>query len=501
MSVKEPGPVRGFALLALALAPLACTTLPGAADAQADLVHLSPLGAPIVHAEPCETRGTVDAVLADAMPTIVSGELENGLRFVLVPRPDDPVVSLRVVYDVGARDEAPGRGGVAHLFEHMMFKGGGRVPDGGHFRAVRDVGGFTNATTDYDMTQYWENVPRAALARALFLEAERMRGLHLSRAHLDNQRAAIREEGLGLENLPYVDAAAAFGLALWAGTPYGHSPIGTPEELAAMTPAEAERFHRAWYGPANAVVVLVGGFDPARAERAIGEAFGPIPSRPRPPARATFALDETPRHTIAEDPLAPFPIVAVVWHAPGATRADAAAIAVLDDLLMGHPDARFDRAVVAPASLDAYPLTIAFRDVGLLSYVFVPRTFVPAGQLRARVEDEVARLLRDGPTAAETCRSVARELRERLAPLATAEGVAAALARAAVFQGDPHAFEGELRAIEAVDAASVSRVAEQVLGAPMHTLEIRPVGTMHWVKRVLEWLPDGVGASFEDGLL
>jgi hypothetical protein len=245
----------------------------------------------------CGDPVDLDAALLRAVPELESFSLENGLRVHLVPRPGDQTVSVRVAYDVGARDEAPGRGGVAHLFEHMMFKGSGRVPDGGHFRIVRDAGGRTNATTDYDSTQYWDTVPVAALERVLFAEADRMTSLRLSAANLDNQRAAIREEGLGLENMPYVRAATEFGLDLWAGTPYGHSPLGTPEELAATTPAQAAAFHARYYTPGNAVLVVAGGFDPARARDTVERRLAPG-CAPRWRGAATRALPRSGRRTM-----------------------------------------------------------------------------------------------------------------------------------------------------------------------------------------------------------
>lgn len=449
----------------------------------------------------CEPAPALAAQIARAIPELRTETLPNGLRVVLAPRAEDPSVSIRLAYDVGARDEAPDRGGVAHLFEHVMFKGSGQVPDGGHFRAIRDVGGVTNAATDYDTTQYWETVPSAALERALFLEADRMRGLQISSALLDNQRAAIREEGLSLENLPYVDAATDFGLTIWADTPYGHSPIGTPAELAALSPEEAQAFHATWYAPGNAVLVLSGGFDVAEARRFVARHFGPLPSRAAPPTRPAFVLRAEPVRTRAVDPLAPFPVVAFAWSHGGHAAPDVAAIAVLDDLFMGHPDARLSRRVADPLSIDAYPLSVSFRDTGLLNYVFVPRTFVSTRQIRSAVHEAVAALRAEGPTESEVCQSVRRLLRDRLAGLETSAGLAAALANAAVLHGDAATLAASLDDLARVDPARTRRASERLFAGPMHRLEIQPVGSMRWVKRLLEWLPDSVGASLEGRLL
>jgi predicted Zn-dependent peptidase len=456
--------------------------------------------ASVTRADECPTLD-VDAVMERVAPRIDSYRLANGLRVHLVPRPDDRTVSVRVAYDVGARDEPPERSGMAHLFEHVMFKGSRHVPDGGHFRIVKAVGGRVNATTDYDTTQYWSTVPSDALSRVLFAEADRMQGLRVTARNLDNQRAAIREEGLGLENMPYVAAAADFGVRLWRGTPYGHSPIGTPEELAATTEEEARRFHATYYTPANAHLVVAGGFEVERTRTDVERFFGGLPHGPERPLRASVRVDRSPQRVVARDPLAPLPLYAVVWHTVGVRADDALAVAVLDDLLMGHANARLRRRIADRLTLDAYGLPVVFRDVGLLNYVFAPRLAVDVETLRRAVHEQVQALRRDGPDAEEVCRSRRHEQRERLELLASNEGLAAAVVRGAVLQGDPSAFASELRALEAVDGARVHAAAQRYLSPDPSTLEIRPTGFLRFMKALLEMLPASVGDSLEASLL
>ena len=470
-------------LLAL-LGPLACLTVTVGRAAASD----------------CRSLG-LDATLARIAPEIHSYLLPNGLRVHLVPRAGEATLSLRVAYDVGARDEPEGRSGTAHLFEHMMFKGSSQIPDGGHFRIVRDTGGRVNAMTDYDSTEYWNTLPSDGLGRVLVAEADRMRSVRITPANLENQRAAIEEEGLGLENLPYVSAAAEFGLALWAGTPYGHSPIGTEEELAALSEAEARAFHAAYYAPGNAVLVIVGGFDVAAARERIAETFGSLPAGDPRPARQAFEVDRRARAEVIPDPLAPFPVYAVVWHAPSARSDQALAVRVIDRMLLGHSNARFARSIKGPLALDAYSVPLAFRDVGLLNYVFAPRTFASFEEIEAVVRQEVSSLREQGPTAVELCESVRREQAERLAALDTNEGVAAAIARGALLEDDPWRFAEELRALDALDPEAIRRVAQSVLVDDFLTLEIQPTGLMRWLKPLLELLPSSVGAGLEGWLL
>ena len=446
-------------------------------------------------------RLDLDAILPGIVPAIEAYSLPNGLRVRIVQRPWEKTVTVRVAYDVGARDEPHGRSGIAHLFEHMMFKGGHRIPDGGHFRVVRASGGRTNAATDYDTTEYWNTVPARALAQVLFAEADRMQTLRITRANLDNQRAAIQEEGLGLANLPYVGAAERFGLALWAGTPYGHSPLGTDEELAAATETEAIRFHADYYSPGNAVLVVVGGFDPEATRRNITRFFGPLPRGKTRPARVRFEVDPVARNEIIDDPLAPFPVYAVVWHGVGERNPDALALGVLDDLLMGHDEARFAKAVREPFTLDAYTISFAFREVGLLNFVFAPRTFARFEDIQHAIRRETADLRENGPRDQELCRSRMQEQTERLGRLETNDGIAAAIARGTLFHDDPHYFETELRRLDRLDRKELRRVARRYLVDDFSTLEVRPTGIMRWLKPLLEFLPSSIGASLEGMLL
>lgn len=443
----------------------------------------------------------LESTLERIVPEIHSYVLDNGLRVHLVPRAGEPTVSLRIAYDVGARDEAEGRSGTAHLFEHMMWKGSARIPDGGHFRLVRDTGGRTNAATDYDSTQYWNTLPSDALEGVLVAEADRMQSLRITSANLENQRAAIQEEGLGLANLPYVSAAAEFGLALWAGTPYGHSPIGTDAELAALTETEALAFHADYYTPSNAVLVLVGGFELESAMSMIDRSFGSVPSGLPRPAREPFEVDRRSRAMVIEDPLAAFPVYAVVWHSVGARSSDALALRIIDRLLLGHSNARFARAIKGPLALDAYSVSLAFRDVGLLNFVFAPRTFASFAEIEAVVRREITSLREHGPTPAELCESVRREQSERLSALDTNEGVAAAIAGGALLEDDPLRFVEVLHALDALDREDVRRIAERYLVDDYLTLEIQPTGLMRWLKPILEVLPSSVGAGLERMLL
>src|SRR5881628_2623163 len=153
--------------------------------------------------------------------------LENGLRVIIAPDSSAPVFSISVTYNVGSRDERPGRTGFAHLFEHMMFQGSANVGKGEHFILVQNNGGSANGTTNIDRTNYFETLPANQLELGIFLEADRMRAPAITQANFDNQRLTVQEERRqSYDNRPYGKTyEAVIGLA-YDNFPYKHSTIG-----------------------------------------------------------------------------------------------------------------------------------------------------------------------------------------------------------------------------------------------------------------------------------
>ena len=162
--------------------------------------------------------------------------LQNGLRVIISEDHAAPVFSIAVSYDVGSRNERRGRTGFAHLFEHMMFKGSEQVGTGEHFVLVYNNGGDMNGTTNKDRTEYFERLPSNQLDLALFLEADRMRSLDITRQNLDNQRQAVQEERrLRVDNNPYGRTDEVLNELAYRNFAYAHSTIGSMDDLNAAT--------------------------------------------------------------------------------------------------------------------------------------------------------------------------------------------------------------------------------------------------------------------------
>jgi zinc protease len=245
--------------------------------------------------------------------------LGNGLRVVLSPDRSAPVVGVAVVYDVGIRSEPEGRTGFAHLFEHLMFQGSENLEKLAHFRHVQGAGGSFNGSTHLDYTDYFEVLPSGGLERALFLEADRMRGPRLTEENLRNQVDVVKEEiRVNVLNRPY-------GGFPWLKLPpvmFGtfanaHDGYGSFEDLESATVEDAQGFFDRYYACGNAVLSVAGDFDVAGATAMIERHFGDVQARPAPELPDFDEPDLTSeRRESYTDRIAPLPAVAAGWRVP-----------------------------------------------------------------------------------------------------------------------------------------------------------------------------------------
>src|SRR5918998_181250 len=210
--------------------------------------------------------------------------LKNGLRVITVEDHSAPVVAISITYNVGSRNERKGRTGFAHLFEHMMFKGSENIGTGEHFLLVFNNGGTMNGTTNEDRTNYFEILPANQLDLALFLEADRMKSLEITKENLDNQRNAVQEERrLGVDNQAYGKSQEKLDELAYDNFAYEHSVIGSMADLSAAAVEDVAAFFKTYYAPNNAVLTLVGAFKTDEALAKIRSSFESIPRQPDPP--------------------------------------------------------------------------------------------------------------------------------------------------------------------------------------------------------------------------
>ncbi len=240
--------------------------------------------------------------------------LKNGLRVIISPDRAAPVVSVAVAYNVGSRNERPGRTGFAHLFEHLMFKGSENVADGELAGLIENYGGNHNGQTDKDHTIYFEQVPSNQLDMVLFLEADRMRSPAITKENVDNQREAVKEERrLRVDNQPYGKTSETIAELAFENFANKHSIIGSMADLDAASLEDFTAFFKTYYAPNNAVLAIAGDVDPRRwrwrRSGNISTAFRPGP--PPPPLDTAEPPQKEERRVELQDPLARLTLVDV----------------------------------------------------------------------------------------------------------------------------------------------------------------------------------------------
>ncbi len=429
--------------------------------------------------------GTRSVEAPEPIPVAVPFEeftLPNGLRVIVHTDRKAPIVAVNVWYHVGSKDEPRGRSGFAHLFEHLMFQGSENYRD--EYFAPFELVGVTdqNGTTSSDRTNYFQNVPTTALDMALWMESDRMGHFvgAIDQGLLDEQRGVVQNEKRQGENQPYGQVWEALGRSLFpAGHPYHHSTIGSMADLNAASIADVTQWFRAWYGPNNAVLVLAGDVDVATAKEKVTRYFGDIPAGPTLPQPA---IDVARRDAATRSELpdqVPQARVHRAWNVAAYGDADVEQLQLFAQILGGSKSSRLDARLVHRdriadnVSAGAYPQQ--------LSSFFLVTADVKAGgdvaRVESAIEEELTRLLTEGPTAVEVeqARTVIRAGFVRgLERIGGFGGKADALAECAVLTGDPACFRTSLAVLGAATPESVRQAGNEWLAQGSHTLVVVP---------------------------
>src|SRR5919108_639418 len=277
--------------------------------------------------------------------------LPNGLRVIYSEDHSDPIVTVDVWYEVGSRNERPGRSGFAHLFEHMMFEGSAHVKKSEHDQLVERAGGEFNGSTAEDRTNYWETVPSNRLNLALWLEADRMRSLAITEANFENQRQAVKEERrLRVDNQPY-QGAFTDGLTLPFDSTscfaYAHTVMGSMADLDAAKLPDVQGFFDTYYAPNNATLVVVGDFKPAQLRALVNQYFASVPSHAAPePPRCDQPASTATRRREVHDAHANLDAVIRLYRVPEHRSADTPALEILNVILGNGESSRLNVTVV-----------------------------------------------------------------------------------------------------------------------------------------------------------
>ncbi len=399
--------------------------------------------------------------------------LANGLRVILSADRTTQVVAVNVWYDVGSRNEVPGRSGFAHLFEHMMFQGSANVKKAEHFQLVERAGGELNGSTSDDRTNYFQTLPSNRLNLGLWLEADRMRSLAITRENFENQREAVKEERrLRVDNQPYFGAIFE-GMYALADTarcfPYSHSIIGSMDDLNSARTEDVKAFFDLYYTPNNATLAVVGDFDSSEAKRLIEAYFGDIPRGADPPTVTCdqpFGAGQIRRRW--PDSKANLPGVLLAYRAPGYDHADSPALSLLATILGHGESSRINKTVVRDRKLAQFSVSLMNpaaprRGPGVFLTLAVVNEGVTADSLEQGLMAEMTRVAAEGVTEAELTKAKNAYRTQLITQRQQSLFKAEALQSAAMFRGDPEAINTEWRMYLAVTVDDVKRVAATYL--------------------------------------
>ena len=395
--------------------------------------------------------------------------LDNGLVVILHEDHTLPVASINLWYKVGAKNEPKGRSGFAHLYEHLMFMGTKRVPGNDFDVLMENGGGANNASTSLDRTNYYSNGPAALLPTLLWLDADRLEdmGPTMTQEKLDKQRDVVRNERRQtVENAPYGRAYDdSYKMMYPENHPYHFGVIGTHEDLEAASVENVKSFFATFYAPNNCSLVIAGDFDSAKIKPLVQDLFGSIPrgnvGKDRPVPDATLGrIVRTSMYDKVQQPK-----VAMYFHSPGQFKDGDAEMDIAALVLAGGQSSRLYKrlvlqdqlAVEVQASQDSAQLGSLFR-VEVLA-----KPTSDLSKIEAIVDEELAKFVKEGPTADELSQRVAAIETGKLSSLQDVARRADQLNEYEYFFGEPNSLKRDLDRYRTTTPAKVAQWAAKVL--------------------------------------
>lgn len=412
--------------------------------------------------------------------------LTNGLDVVLTSERSSPTVAVGLYYRAGFRLEEEGRTGFAHLFEHLMFQGTASVSQADFGRLITGAGGILNGSTRHDYTNYFEILPASALEMACYIEADRMENLDINETALRNQVDVVKEEvRVNVLNRPY-GGFSWLWLSQYAFSTYpnSHNFYGEFADLEAASVADARSFYDTWYGPGNATLVVVGDFEEEAALSLVERYFGAVKPRPAPSDPDTAEPIPTARSEHERrDSLAPTPRVAIGYRTAPFGSPDHLPLALAARILADGRSSRLQRRLIRERELllqvdggPHFPIgdSFEFKGPALFTVEATPRPGVSTAEAVRAIDEEMAQIASEGPTADELLRAKRRELGSYHASTDSRLGRLRELGVLAAVHDQPELADELPQLYQEVTA-------EQVRSAIANWLQPRHSTVLHWV--------------------
>lgn len=367
--------------------------------------------------------GTVTAPAAAVKPEATTPDgaqlftLKNGMQLIVKPDQRAPTAVHMVWVRVGSMDEVDGTSGVAHALEHMMFKGTAKVPPGDFSRRVAALGGQENAFTTRDYTGYYQQIPSNRLADVMELESDRFANNQWPDEEFKKEIEVIKEERrMRTDDQPRASLFEQLNATTFIASPYHRPVVGWMSDLDSMTPDDLRNFHKQWYVPQNAVVVIAGDVDPAKVYALAQTTYGEIPARAVPTRKPRIEPEQKGIRRIEFKAPADQAFLAMSYRVPSLRNVenltdddrDALSLLMLSAVLSGYDGARLDRALTQGTDRVADSASSSASIVGRGPSVFILTGVPAAGKTPKQVEDalraQVARVAKEGVSEAELSR-------------------------------------------------------------------------------------------------
>ena len=412
---------------------------------------------------------------AAAANQVSTRTLANGMQVIVWPDHNIPSVVLYNWVHVGSRNEGSGTTGLAHFFEHMMFNGTSRRAQGEFDRLLEASGGSNNAFTSQDVTVYQDWFPRSSLELVLELESDRLANLAFVPKVVENEREVVYSE----RRLRVEDSNPAFleeqvQATAFVAHPYRIPTIGWPADIKSWTLADLQNFYHTWYAPNNCTLVLVGDLDAEQAFALAEKYYGPIARGPAAQGVRTTEPEQQGERRLTVERSGQNPLLLLAYHAVAADDARAPALNLLQTILTGGDAARLHRTLVEELKL-AVEISSGWSE-GYDPNLYLISATLPEGGSAAELETalnaELARVVRDGVTAAELTRAKNQQAAQFWRGVSTLDGKARLLGEFAVLHGDYHKLFAAPAAYEAVTAAQLLAVARDVFKPAQRTVGI-----------------------------
>ena len=393
-------------------------------------------------------------------------DFENGLRLFAVENRIAPVFSYQTWFNVGSRDEVKGKSGLAHLFEHMMFKGTKKNPQGTFDRMMESAGARDlNAFTSTDYTAYVASLPVEALPMVAGFESDRMVGLALTKEQFESEREVVHNERKQvMENNPEGKMYEALQKLVWKEHPYGRPVIGYGEDLDSMSTKDCEEFYKAYYAPNNAVICVVGAWKPEKVAAAIWKEYGKIAPQAQPAVKPVVEPAQTEERVSVLSLPVQVEKSYIGYRVPEGTHADHVPLTVLSYILSSGRSSRLYRSLVdSGVCMDQGCSVGGMKDPSLFYFSFTCQTGRKAEEALSIIDREI-RLICDKGVSAEELERVKNRLRMEIhLGLATNPAMARFIGQHELVLGDVRAALDELERVQAVEVNEVKAIARKYL--------------------------------------